>query len=80
VWPPTIDLLPANHFPPLFPSFPYTIFPFISTTAPWGQIGELLATRVGCSSTYLAQLATRWLPYKRDAKESLVLHPISSQA
>jgi hypothetical protein len=33
---PTKYLWPASHLPPLFPFFPSTIFPFISTTAPWG--------------------------------------------
>jgi hypothetical protein len=37
-------LWPVGHLPPLFPSFPSTAFLFISTTIPWGQIGELLAT------------------------------------
>jgi hypothetical protein len=31
-------------------------------------------------TTYLGRLATPWLPYKRVAKGSLVLHSISSQA
>jgi hypothetical protein len=53
---PTKDLLPTGHLPPLFPSFPSTIFLFISTTTPWGQIGELLATWIGHPATYLGSL------------------------
>jgi hypothetical protein len=77
---PAKDLWPAGHLPPLSTSFPSTIFFFISTIAPWGQIGELLATWVGCLATYLGRLATLWLPNKRAAKGSLFLHPIRSQA
>jgi hypothetical protein len=77
---PTKDLWSAGHLPPLFPYFPSTIFPFISTTTPWGQIRELLATWASCPATYLGWSATPWLPYKRAAKGSLVLHPTSSHA
>jgi hypothetical protein len=58
------DFCPAGHLPPLFPSFPSTIFLFILITAPRGQIGELLATWSGCLATYLGRLATPWLPIK----------------
>jgi hypothetical protein len=44
---PTKDLWPADQLPPFSLSFPSTIFLFISTIAPWGQIGELLATWAG---------------------------------
>jgi hypothetical protein len=77
---PAKDLWLAGHLPPLFPYLPSTIFLFISTTAPWGQIGELLATWVGRPATYLGRSVTPWLPYKKVAKGSLFLHPISSQA
>jgi hypothetical protein len=35
------DLWSAGDLAPLFPSFPSTIFLFVSTTAPWGQIREI---------------------------------------
>jgi hypothetical protein len=75
---PAKDLWLIDHFPPLFPSLPSTIFLFISTTTPWGQIGDLLTTWVGRPATYLGRSTTPWLPYKRVAKGSVVLHPISS--
>jgi hypothetical protein len=74
------DLWPAGHLPPFSPSFPSTIFLFISTTAPWGQIGELLTTWAGRPATYLGRQATPSLPYKRNVRGSLLLHPTSSQA
>jgi hypothetical protein len=60
------------------PSFPSTIFLFISTTTPCGQIGELLAIWAGRPDTYLRRLDTPWLPYKRTGKGSLLLHPTSN--
>jgi hypothetical protein len=39
-----------------------------------------MATWAGQSTTILGRLATSWLPYKRVAKGSLLLHPTSSQA
>jgi hypothetical protein len=76
---PAKDLWLAGHLSPLLPSLPSTIFLFISTTTPWGQIGELLATWVGRLVTYLGRPATPWFPNKWAAKGSLLLHPISSQ-
>jgi hypothetical protein len=76
-WRPSVAAQPPS---PLFPSLPSTIFLFISTTAPWGPIGELLATWASRSTTYHGRPATPWLPYKRTANGSLLFHPTSSQA
>jgi hypothetical protein len=69
-WSPSVAAQPriygqsAGHLSPFSPSFPSTIFLFISTTTPWGQIGELLATWAGRLATYLGRQATPWLPDK----------------
>jgi hypothetical protein len=68
-WPPSPSFLP----------FPSTISLFSSTTTPLGQSLGALATWDAHLATILGRLATPWLPYKRVAKESLLL-PTSSQA
>jgi hypothetical protein len=66
---------------PPSPSFPFFRFYYLPLYLNHLlQIGEVSATWVGRSATYLGQPATPWLPYKRAAKGSLVLHTISSQA
>jgi hypothetical protein len=42
-----VEWTPSVAGRPPSPFFPSTIFPFTSTTTPWGQIGELLATCAG---------------------------------
>jgi hypothetical protein len=75
VWPPGQRFMAGRPPSPFFSSLPSTIFLFISITAPWRQIGELLATWVGRPATYLGRPATCWLPYRSVAKGSLFLHP-----
>jgi hypothetical protein len=62
-----------------FPPFPSTISLFSSTTTPLGQTFGALATWVGRPATILGWSTTPWLPYKRVAKGSLLLHSTSSQ-
>jgi hypothetical protein len=57
----------------LLSSFPSTIYPFSLTTTPLGQCRGAMATWAG-------RPATSRLPYKRDAKGSLLLHPTCSQS
>jgi hypothetical protein len=65
---------------PSFLPLPSTIYLFSSTTTPLGQSRGRMATWACRLATILGQLAISWLPYKRVAKWSLLLHPISSQA
>jgi hypothetical protein len=58
--------------------FPLHYLPLSSTTTPLGQNGGALATWASCLATILGWSATPWLPYKRVAKGSLLLHPTSS--
>jgi hypothetical protein len=62
----------------LLSSFPLHYLPLSSTTTPLGQNGGALATWVHCPATILGRSATPWLPYKRVAKGSILLHPTSS--
>jgi hypothetical protein len=71
----TKDWWPAGH---LLPPFPSTISIFSSTTTPLGQSLGALTTWAGHPATILGHIATPWLPYKRVAKGSLLLHPTSS--
>jgi hypothetical protein len=73
---PKIGGWPANFS--LLSSFPSIVSLFSSTTTPLGQNGGALATWAGRPATILGQSATPWLPYKRVAKGSLLLHPTSS--
>jgi hypothetical protein len=65
---------------PSFLPFPSTIYLFSSTTAPLGQSIGTMTTWAAPPATMLDRPTTSWLPYKREAKESLLLHPTSSQA
>jgi hypothetical protein len=63
-----------------FSLFSSTTLSFTSTTTTLGSNGGALATWAGRPAISLGWPATPWLPYKRVAKGSLLLHPISSQA
>jgi hypothetical protein len=65
---------------PFFPPFPSTISLYSSTTTHLRQSLGALATWASRPATILGWLATPWLPYKRVAKGSLLLHPTSSHA
>jgi hypothetical protein len=64
----------------LLSSFTLHYLTLSSTTTPLGQNGGALATWAGRPATIHGQSATPWLPYKRVAKESFLLHPTSSYA
>jgi hypothetical protein len=66
--------------PPSFYIFSSTILSFTSTTTTLGDNGGALVTWASRLATSLGQPVTPWLPYKRVAKGSLLLHPTSSQA
>jgi hypothetical protein len=59
-------------------SFSLHYLPLSSTTTPLGQNGGALATWASRPATILGWPTTPWLPYKRVAKGSLLLHPTSS--
>jgi hypothetical protein len=62
----------------LLSSFSLYYLPLSSTTTPLRQNGGTLATWAGQPATILGRPATPWLPNKRVAKGSLLLHPTSS--
>jgi hypothetical protein len=70
-------------WPTMFPSFlpfPSTIYHFSSITTPLGQSRGAMDILASPPTTILDRPVTSWLPYKRVAKERLLLHPTSSQA
>jgi hypothetical protein len=83
-WRPSMANRPKNGGQPatfsLFPPFPSTISHFSSSSTPLVQSRGAMATWAGRLATILGRPATSWLPYKRVAKGSLLLHPTSSQA